>query len=64
MTVSQITQRQSVHYSGSLDILKNFIKQMADSFEILEPNKFRVFQCIQVLVVNKTVILEVRMYLF
>ncbi|XP_063239333.1 cleavage and polyadenylation specificity factor 73 [Bacillus rossius redtenbacheri] len=58
MSMSQVVQRQSVHYSGTLQILKYMLTLVAGPLEPAEERKFRAFQCIDVSVEGKVVTLE------
>lgn len=60
MNMSQIIQRQSVYYGGSLSVLRHLICQLAGTIETLDgEKKFKVFKNIEVSIENKIVTLEV-----
>ncbi|XP_044739743.1 cleavage and polyadenylation specificity factor 73 [Chrysoperla carnea] len=59
MNMSQIIQRQSVYYGGSLSVLRHLICQLAGTIETLDgEKKFKVFKNIEVSIENKIVTLE------
>ncbi|XP_049828372.1 cleavage and polyadenylation specificity factor 73 isoform X2 [Schistocerca gregaria] len=58
MSMSQVMQRQSVHYSGSLPVLRHLLTQTAGNIEILEEKKFRIFQAVELTFENKIITLE------
>lgn len=61
MTMSQIIQRQSIFYGGSLSVLRHLICQLAGTIEPIEgEKKFKVFNNIEITIENKVVTLEVR----
>lgn len=60
MSMTQVIQRQSVHYSGSVGVLRYLIGQLAGSIETIEGDKkMRAFDTIDITVENKVVALEV-----
>ncbi|CAG2058865.1 unnamed protein product [Timema podura] len=58
MSMSQVVQRQSIHYSGSIQVLRYLLTQVAGALEALEEKKFRAFQNIDISLENKIVTLE------
>ncbi|KAL3285800.1 hypothetical protein HHI36_000323 [Cryptolaemus montrouzieri] len=58
MSMSQILQRQSIHYSGNMTILRHFISQVAGLLETLEEKKLRAFNAVDILIEGKIVTLE------
>lgn len=60
MSMSQVVQRQSVHYSGALPVLRLLLSQVSGNVEMLEEKKMRVFQNVDITLDNKIVMLEVR----
>lgn len=60
MAMSQVVQRQSLHYSGSPNVLRNFITQVAGLLETVEgERKMRAFNAVDITIENKIVTLEV-----
>lgn len=60
MSMSQIMQRQSIHYSGNLTVLRHLLTQVAGLLETLEGDKkIRAFNAIDITIDNKMVVLEV-----
>lgn len=58
--MTQVMQRQSIHYSGSLSVLRHLITQVAGIVETLEGDKkMRAFNAIDISVENKIISLEV-----
>lgn len=58
--MSQIIQRQSIFYGGSLSVLRHLICQLAGTIEPIEgEKKFKVFNNIEITIENKVVTLEV-----
>jgi cleavage and polyadenylation specificity factor subunit 3 len=64
MSMSQVIQRQSIHYSGGLPVLRHLLTQVAGNAEVLEDKKLRVFQNVEVTLDNKIVTLEVHTLLY
>lgn len=63
MSMSQIMQRQSIHYSGSLTVLRHFLSQVAGLLEPIEGDKkMRAFNAVDIIIENKIVTLEVISY--
>lgn len=53
-------QRQSIHYGGSLSVLRHLITQVAGIIETIEGDKkMRAFNAIDISVENKIISLEV-----
>jgi cleavage and polyadenylation specificity factor subunit 3 len=59
MSMSQVIQRQSVHYSGAMPMLRHLLVQVAGNVEVLEEKKLRVFQNVDLTLDNKIITLEV-----
>jgi len=59
MSMSQVIQRQSIHYSGGLPVLRHLLTQVSGNVEVLEEKKLRVFQNVELTLDNKIVTLEV-----
>lgn len=62
MSMSQVVQRQSVHYSGSMQVLRHLLVQIAGNIDVIDEKKLRIFQCIDLFLENKIIILEVIFY--
>ncbi|XP_055373726.1 cleavage and polyadenylation specificity factor 73 [Condylostylus longicornis] len=61
MTISMVTQRQSISWTGSLNTLKLLLDRVGGpgTVEIVEPDKkIRAFNCIDVIVEGKIIIME------
>lgn len=64
MSMTQVIQRQSVHFSGSTNVLKYLLTQLAGGIENIEGDrKMRAFDSIDITFENKIVTIEVRVYL-
>lgn len=62
--MSQIMQRQSIHYSGNIGALRYLISQVAGLLESIEGDKkMRAFNAIDITLDHKIVTLEVIFYL-
>lgn len=60
MSMTQVTQRQSIHYSGTQNVLRHFITQVAGLLEGIEGDKkMRAFNAIDIIIESKIVTLEV-----
>jgi hypothetical protein len=59
MSMSQVIQRQSIHYSGGLPVLRHLLTQVSGNVEVIEEKKLRVFQNVELTLDNKIVTLEV-----
>jgi len=63
MTVSSVTQRMGIHYSGNLQTLQAVLSHVSPDVEIIESEKglktFRLFSVIDVIVDKTLVTLEV-----
>lgn len=61
LSQSEVTQRQSFHYSGSIPLLKHVLTQLAGNIEILEGSetKWKLYNCIDLTINNKTITIEV-----
>ncbi|XP_063907191.1 cleavage and polyadenylation specificity factor 73-like isoform X2 [Zophobas morio] len=59
MSMSQIMQRQSIHYSGNTGVLRHLITQVAGLLEPIEGDKkVRAFNAIDITIENKIITLE------
>ncbi|GLH01328.1 hypothetical protein R5R35_007001 [Gryllus longicercus] len=58
MSMSHVMQRQSVHYSGPMAVLRHMLVQIGGNVDMLEDKKLRVFQCIDLTLDNKIITLE------
>ncbi|KYB26686.1 Cleavage and polyadenylation specificity factor 73-like Protein [Tribolium castaneum] len=59
MSMSQIMQRQSIHYSGNVGVLRHLLTQVAGLLEPVEGDKkTRAFNAIDITIENKIVTLE------
>lgn len=60
LSMSQIMQRQSIHYSGNMGALRYLISQVAGLLESIEGDKkMRAFNAIDITLDHKIVTLEV-----
>jgi cleavage and polyadenylation specificity factor subunit 3 len=60
MSMSQVIQRQSIHYSGAMPVLRHLLAQVAGNVEVLEEKKLRIFQNVDLTLDNKIITLEVQ----
>ncbi|VEN43659.1 unnamed protein product [Callosobruchus maculatus] len=61
LSMSQIMQRQSLHYSGNSNVLRHLISQVAGLLESIDGDKkMRAFNAVDITIEPKIVILEVR----
>lgn len=59
MSMTQVIQRQSVHFSGSPVVLRYLIQQLAGTLDIIEGDrKMRAFDAIDIIFENKVVTIE------
>ncbi|XP_065168365.1 cleavage and polyadenylation specificity factor 73 [Atheta coriaria] len=59
MSMTQIIQRQSIHYSGNLNVLHHMMSQVAGLLELVEGDKkLRAFNAVEITIDNKIVTLE------
>jgi cleavage and polyadenylation specificity factor subunit 3 len=64
MSMSQVMQRQSIHYSGGLPVLRHLLTQVAGNVEAVDEKKMRVFQNVELTLDDKVVTLEVHTLLY
>nr|CAH7712380.1 unnamed protein product [Callosobruchus chinensis]CAH7758080.1 unnamed protein product [Callosobruchus chinensis] len=63
LSMSQIMQRQSLHYSGNSNVLRHLISQVAGLLESIEGDKkMRAFNAVDITIEPKIVILEVKCF--
>ncbi|KAK4885339.1 hypothetical protein RN001_001610 [Aquatica leii] len=59
MSMSQVMQRQSIHYAGSISVLRYLVTQIAGLLETIEGDrKMRAFNAVDITIENKIVTLE------
>ncbi|XP_063540314.1 cleavage and polyadenylation specificity factor 73 [Cydia strobilella] len=58
LTQSEVSQRQSIHYAGSLPLLRHVVVQVAGNVEFLTETKWRLYQCVELTVDNGMITLE------
>lgn len=58
--MSQVTQQQSVSFSGSLSVLKFLLSHLAGCLEQLDDKKLRVYKAIDISIESRMAVLEVR----
>ncbi|XP_065207621.1 cleavage and polyadenylation specificity factor 73 [Planococcus citri] len=58
MTMSQVTQQQSVSFSGSLAVLKFLLSHLAGCLEQLDDKRLRVYKAIDISIENRMAVLE------
>lgn len=58
LSQSEVTQRQSIHYNGSVGVLRHVVMQLAGAIEFLSEFKWRVYNCIDLTVENNTITIE------
>ncbi|PSN34000.1 Cleavage and polyadenylation specificity factor 73 [Blattella germanica] len=61
MTMSQVIQRQSMHYSGPMAVLRHLLLQVSGSVEMIDEKKLRIFQGVDLTLENKIITLEAEM---
>lgn len=59
MTITKVTERVSVYYSGQLSVLKYLLNQSCGVLEIVDEKKFKAFKNINIIIENKIITLEV-----
>lgn len=61
LSQSEVTQRQSFHYAGSIPLLKHILTQLAGHIDTLEglETKWKLYNCIDLSINNKTITIEV-----
>jgi cleavage and polyadenylation specificity factor subunit 3 len=51
LTMSTVTQRQSVYFSGSFDLLRFMVSQLSGEVEVVEENRvLRAFKAVDIVV--------------
>ncbi|KAH9639046.1 hypothetical protein HF086_003577 [Spodoptera exigua] len=58
LTQSEVTQRQSIHYSGSLGLLRHVVMQLAGAIDFLSETRWRVYSCVDLTLENNMITLE------
>ncbi|XP_059473453.1 cleavage and polyadenylation specificity factor 73 [Neocloeon triangulifer] len=58
MSISQVVQRMSMHYNGPMALLKHILIQLAGNVEAVDDKKLRIFNCIDLTLVEKCITLE------
>ncbi|XP_063386146.1 cleavage and polyadenylation specificity factor 73 [Cydia fagiglandana] len=58
LTQSEVSQRQSIHYAGSLALLRHVVVQVAGNVEFVTETKWRLYQCVELTVDNGMITLE------
>lgn len=58
MSQSEVTQRQSIHYAGNLSLLKHILTQVAGTIDVIEENKWKLYNCIDMTIENKIITIE------
>ncbi|XP_063366652.1 cleavage and polyadenylation specificity factor 73 [Cydia amplana] len=58
LTQSEVSQRQSIHYAGSLALLRHVVVQVAGNVDFLTETKWRLYQCVELTVDNGMITLE------
>lgn len=58
LTQSEVSQRQSIHYAGSLALLRHVVVQVAGNVEFLTESRWRLYQCVELTVDGGMITLE------
>lgn len=58
LTQSEVTQRQSIHYAGSVPLLRHVVMQLAGAIEFLSETKWRLYGCVDMTIENNTITIE------
>ncbi|XP_047997054.1 cleavage and polyadenylation specificity factor 73 [Leguminivora glycinivorella] len=58
LTQSEVSQRQSIHYAGSLALLRHVVVQVAGNVDFVSETKWRLYQCVDLTVENGMITLE------
>ncbi|KAK0085345.1 hypothetical protein PV325_005386 [Microctonus aethiopoides] len=58
MCMSQVIQRQSIYFNGSLPVLKHLLTQIAGNLDLIDDKKMRVFKNVDVTIEGKIVTME------
>ena len=62
MTITKVTERVSVYYSGQVSILKYLLNQSCGPVEVVDEKKLKIFKTINVNIDNKIITLEVKYF--
>jgi cleavage and polyadenylation specificity factor subunit 3 len=60
LTQSEVTQRQSIHYAGSVALLRHVVMQLAGTIDFLTETRWRLYGCVDLTLDNEMIILEVQ----
>lgn len=58
MSKSQVIQRMSFHYAGSVSVLKSLLTQIAGAPKVIDDKKLRVFDCVDITIDGNLITLE------
>ncbi|CAB3219700.1 unnamed protein product [Arctia plantaginis] len=58
LTSSEVTQRQSIHYGGSVGLVRHVVMQLAGAIDFLSETRWRVYNCVDLTLDNNTITLE------
>ncbi|KAJ8717563.1 hypothetical protein PYW07_005493 [Mythimna separata] len=58
LSQSEVTQRQSIHYSGSVGLLRHVVMQLAGAIEFQSETRWKVYSCVELIVENNMITLE------
>ncbi|XP_047031050.1 cleavage and polyadenylation specificity factor 73 [Helicoverpa zea] len=58
LSQSEVTQRQSVQYGGSLGLLRHVVMQLAGHIDFLSEHRWRLYSCVDLVVDNNMITLE------
>lgn len=56
---SEVTQRQSLQYAGSVPLLRHVLMQLAGHIDFLSETRWRLYSCIELTIESSTIVLEV-----
>nr|XP_037873567.1 cleavage and polyadenylation specificity factor 73 isoform X6 [Bombyx mori] len=57
---SEVTQRQSLQYAGSVPLLRHVLMQLAGHIDFLSETRWRLYSCIELTIESSTIVLEWR----
>ncbi|KAJ0174374.1 hypothetical protein K1T71_010520 [Dendrolimus kikuchii] len=58
LTQSEVSQRQSIHYAGSVPLLRHVVMQLAGAIEFVSETKWKLYGCVDLTIDNNTITLE------
>ncbi|KAJ2948760.1 hypothetical protein O0L34_g8020 [Tuta absoluta] len=58
LTQSEVSQRQSIHYAGSIPVLRHVVMQLAGPVEFISELKWKLYGCVDLTIDNNMITLE------